>query len=355
MRTAVYSDYSDYGLGKNKYHNTDPGNSFIKSREFRNLYQIDQDRDLIDPIAVDGSKQPNEPIATDLQASIKAEQSGEAEQEFWEGIYGTARYNNKRRDSSLPMTLDNAHRILYDTIERESSDPIRIQLKVGDYSADPLLMRAIDKEMDVTGDTIIDETSKRSQDFRSSVSKSIRSFSRENNLFKSNARKQMEASRLQNYANKGVENLVGDDLSEAGKILLKDILSSRYQTKQQPPDVTTPQATPFGSGTTNITQTKAPPVFNTPIPPPLDTSSATRSAQPMGSDTIKSISKSIDSLFPQTRSTEGSVRLDYMPAKDIISGESKPSSSHIVRKNYGTTWERFKKGMRDNIGNSVWF
>lgn len=357
MRTAVFSDISEFGIGsENKYKITDIPANYLKSQEFRNIYEIDQDRDLIDPISVDGSKQPNLPISTNMNAELENELSGENEDNFLIGLYGSSKYINHRKNSSLPLSKDNALRIVSDTIKQESRDPIKIQTTVSDFSANPLLMRAVEKEMDITGDTIIDETGRRSQDFRSSITRSIASFQKENNLFKSVARKQIEANKLQNYANKQVEEYIGGDLSEAGKILLQDILSQRNQAPAPQP-VESSQPVPFGSGTPSIVQTQSPNTsYSPPVPPPPEgsqASSATR-VEPIGAGVMKSINK----LFadppkkPPKAKEDEYERVTWKTPPDPSLPENQPHGT-IVRKRYNTRTQDVVNSFRRQQGS--WF
>jgi len=237
MRTAIYSDV----IAKN-FNSVEPMEALISTQEFRNLYNSEADRGLIDPVGVSGSKQPAlEP--GDIYADVESKADGSEVNNILIGIYGANKFNSLKANGVLPMSDFESVRILTNAISRESTVPIKIQLRDVDYNMDPLLIRAINRELLVQPDKTFDETYNTSQNFVNAVSKSYSTYARENSLFKSAYRKKLEGRTLDQSV-PTVEGLV-ESVLPVGPVqkidkqpvgVATDPIRVRRQAEQKPPE-----------------------------------------------------------------------------------------------------------------------
>ena len=189
-RTGIYSDVGEFSIGRNKEKNFDyPDNYDIysKDREFLNNYRLSMDRNLINPIGVDGFRQPDDMPSDNydkLHVGALNIINGDNENYIFKEIYGEQKYLNLRIQNNLPMTKLRATQILENTIqEQKNIKTIPVQLYDIEYDINPYLLSHVIETIDNIPTDLISESSNKSQNYVGAVRNSNKAFAKEVTLY----------------------------------------------------------------------------------------------------------------------------------------------------------------------------
>lgn len=203
MRTAIYSDIDSLGISQRNLpislDDLEDEQTLIKEKEYKNLLTADRDRGLQKPLEIGGYKQPEFEIeGDDLYKILIGEYDGKEDEVFNLGVFGDAKYLSRVKNNILPMSSDQAMKILREAEKQTMAQGVQPFELVDDPESgmSPYLRVAVQKGLDEDesmGSDLFSETSREPKTGAMAILSGNKAFTAEDKLFKSEGRLKLEA------------------------------------------------------------------------------------------------------------------------------------------------------------------